>query len=65
MWIRKKDYKKLIQQRNILYKANKALIAFCYPNGNWRGYSNMKGLLEAIQPIRHVVDQIRGLITSK
>lgn len=40
---------------NASLKLAKGVIAFCYPNGKWRGYANMEGLLGIIQPLREAI----------
>ena len=41
-----------------LLATSQSLLAYLYPKGNWRGYADMKGLLEAVQPLRKVVESI-------
>ena len=38
-----------------LLAACKGMVKFCYPQGNWRGYTNMKCLLDMIQPLRDAI----------
>lgn len=42
-------------KRDKLLEASRHLLEFCYPGGKWRGYANMKGLLEVIQPFRGII----------
>ena len=43
------------RERDRAEKACKIMVDFCYPEGNWRGYANMKRILSAIQPARSIV----------
>ena len=40
-----KAYKELEQKYLCLLEASEGVVQFCYPNGLWRGYANMKGLM--------------------
>lgn len=50
-------FKRRKQKPDTLLIAAKNVLAFCYPDGKWRRYANMKGLLEIIQPLREAVEQ--------
>ncbi len=39
-----------------------SVIDYCYPGGEWRGTDNRKGLLEAVQPARDVVNASKNAI---
>lgn len=55
-WIVKRASLLKLQHRyNNLKLNSKVVVDFCYPEGKWRGWANMKGLLETIQPLVYLL----------
>ena len=48
------------RERDKLQAACRALLDFCYPNGHWRGYANMRGLLDRVAPLTMLVTRDTG-----
>jgi hypothetical protein len=52
--------KKARKERDILIIANKCMLQFLWPEGEWRGNVNMDGILEPANVLRKSVEKVEG-----
>ena len=57
-----KEIAALKQELSDAIDACASIYDFCWPDNNWRGENNMKGILDAMQPVRFVICHHRDKI---